>query len=227
MLPEPLGSWIHWLYELLRQNDEKALFLLLLVEEAGVPLPAPGDVVIMLAGYRASLGDMDLWEAGLAVTLAVQMGSTILYLISRKLGHGLLFKYGKYIHLNQARLKRVEGWIQRRGPIMVLVGRLTPGLRTPTSVVAGVFGVPFHQFLFFTTLSAIIWSVFWLLLGYFFGKSLIPLARFLHHPLLYVAIALGLLAGWLGFYLWRRRQRSAERGEISGIVRVPSTDQQG
>lgn len=220
MLPESLLSWVQSLYLLLRANDEKALFLLLLVEEAGVPLPVPGDVVIMFAGYRASIGQMSIWEAALSVTLAVQMGSTILYMISRRLGHTLLFKYGRFIHLDQSKLTKIERWIQRHGPAMVYVGRLIPGLRTPTSIVSGIFEIPFHQFLFYATLSAITWSAFWLSLGYFFGRSLLPVVRQLHHQLTVAAAAAVLLGGalLLSWWLWRRRSSSPSQSrEVTSL----------
>ncbi len=226
MLPDQIGQLINTLYLLLRHNDEKALFLLLLVEEAGVPLPMPGDVVIMFAGYRASEGLMGVLEAALSVTIAVQLGSTILYLLSRRLGHTILVKYGKFIHLDRNKLEKVERWIHRRGPIMVLVGRLTPGLRTPTSIMAGVFAIPFHQFFFFTTLSALIWSGFWLSLGYFFGTSLLPLARYLHSPILYAGVVLALLVAG-GVMLRRRRHRRGShsaRGD-SEILSVSGPEQ--
>jgi len=208
VIPEPFLSWLHALFILLRQNDEKALFLLLLLEETGVPLPAPGDVVILFAGYRASMGEMGVLEASVAVTLAVMMGSTILYTVSRKFGHIILFKYGKLIHLDESKLAKVEGWIHEHGPIMVLIGRLTPGLRTPTSIMAGVFEVPFPQFLLFTTLSALIWSGFWLGSGFFFGKKLVPLVRHFDKSGYIVLAAVILLITWL---LVRRQQRRARQ----------------
>ncbi|MHB0868284.1 MAG: DedA family protein [Chloroflexota bacterium] len=222
MLLDQLVHWIEPLYLLLRHNDEKALFLLLLVEEAGVPLPMPGDVVIMFAGYRASQGLIGVLEAALAVTTAVQLGSTVLYLLARRLGHSLLFRYGRFVHLDPRKLEKAERWIQQRGPVMVLVGRLTPGLRTATSIMAGVFEVPFHQFLFFTTLSALIWSVFWLALGYFFGMKLLPLARYLHSPLLYAGLLLALLVAGTAFLWWRHRRKLAAASREE--VREPSTD---
>jgi membrane protein DedA with SNARE-associated domain len=208
VIPEPFLSWLHALFILLGQNDEKALFLLLLLEETGVPLPAPGDVVILFAGYRASMGEMGVLEASVAVTLAVMMGSTILYTVSRKFGHIILFKYGKIIHLDESKLAKVEGWIHEHGPIMVLIGRLTPGLRTPTSIMAGVFEVPFPQFLLFTTLSALIWSGFWLGSGFFFGKKLVPLVRHFDKSGYIVLAAVILLITWL---LVRRQQRRARQ----------------
>ncbi len=210
MLPEPSFSWLHWLYVLFRDNDEKALFLLLLIEEAGVPLPMPGDLLIMFAGYRAATGEMTVLESGLASTLAVLMGSTILYSLSNRFGHGLLFRYGRLVHLDERRLKLIESWIQKRGPIMVLVGRLTPGLRTPTSIMAGVFRIPFPQFLLFAGLSALLWSCFWLGLGFYGGRTLMPLVRQYTHYSYYAAgilaslVAVGLLAyRWWGAGLKR------------------------
>ena len=225
MLPAPLESWIHLLYQLLRHNDEKVLFLLLLIEEAGVPLPMPGDLVIMFAGYRASLQQMDLLEAGVSVILAVQMGSTILYLISRRLGHSILFRFGLYIHLDQNKLEKVERWIRRRGPIMVLVGRLTPGLRTPTSIMAGIFEIPFHQFLLFTTISAVIWGVFWLLLGFFFGTSLLPIVRYIHSPILYGLIVFALIAAvGIKIFLKVRKGRNLSGIEVPGAAKIGSRE---
>ena len=96
---------------------------------------------------------------------------------------------------------------------MVLVGRLTPGLRTPTSIMAGVFGIPFRHFLFFATLAAAVWGTFWLLLGFFGGRTLIPLVRRLHPPLYMVVAALLVLAAALLFYRWWQRRRELGREE--------------
>lgn len=205
---DTIGAWIVWLYELLRDNDQKALFILLLIEEAGVPLPVPGDIVIMFAGYQASTGRIGLVEAGLTATLAVLMGSAILYTLSRRFGHALLFRYGRLIHLDQRQLDRVESWIRERGAIMVLAGRLTPGLRTPTSIMAGMFEIPYHQFAVYTSLAALGWSGFWLALGYFFGNSLIPVVERLHPPAYVLVATIALAAAIAGVYWWRRRRSS-------------------
>ncbi len=228
MLPEPFGYWLHTLLTLLRENDLKALFLLLLLEEAGIPLPAPGDMLIMLAGYRAFEGHVGIFEALAVVVVSVQAGSTILYLVSRRLGHHILFKFGRFIHLDQPKLHRVERWIQQRGPGMVLVGRLTPGLRTPTSIMAGVFEIPFHQFLFFTSLAALTWGVFWLALGYFFGKSLLPLTRGMHGSVLYLGIGVAaLLIAAATCYRHRHRKKVTTLHSLPSTVPAQGQDRQG
>jgi membrane protein DedA with SNARE-associated domain len=197
------------LYELIAGNDEKAVFLILLVEEAGIPLPAPGDLVIMYAGYRAAAGEMGLIEAVLAVTVSVQMGSTILYLISRRVGPPLLYRYGRFVRLDRDRIDALESWIQRHGPVVVLAGRLTPGLRITTSIAAGAFRIPFPQFLLFTTMAAGIWGVFWLVLGYFFGSSLLPVLEAAHKsPVFLVAAVATVFTGLSAYWWWRRQGRA-------------------
>ncbi len=49
-----------------------------------------------------------------------------------------------------------------------MLGRLIPGLRTPTSVMAGLSGVPYRVFMPSTALAAIIWAAFY----YFAGSAL-------------------------------------------------------
>jgi membrane protein DedA with SNARE-associated domain len=202
---ESLQSLLQSLYELVASADHWAVFLILLIEEAGIPLPAPGDLVIMYAGYRAAVGEMGLLEAALAVTVSVQMGSTILYLIARRLGPPLLYRYGRFIRLSDERLATIEEWIHSHGPAVVLVGRLTPGLRISTSIAAGAFRIPFPQFLFYTTLAAVIWGIFWLFLGYFFGASLLPLVERAHRSPLGLLVVVGTVLAVLAGYLWWRK----------------------
>ena len=44
---------------LIDRYDDQAIFLWVFIEETGIPLPLPGDLAILLAGYRASQGTMD------------------------------------------------------------------------------------------------------------------------------------------------------------------------
>ncbi len=193
VLPHDMFVALQTLLALLRENDDKTLLFLLLIEEAGIPLPLPGDLLIAFQGYRSSIGEANVVEAGITAILAVQLGSTILYLVSRRLGRTLLFRYGHFVRLNETRLLQAERWIQRRGAVAVFVGRWIPGLRTPTSMIAGTFAVPFSQFMLYTTLSAISWCSFWLMMGYLLGQRLAQVAGYFQQGsyLLLGAVLLG------------------------------------
>ena len=65
-----------------------AAFVVLLIEEAGVPVPVPGDVLMLILGVRARQGTVQLWEAIVVVELGTIIGSTVLYFAARLAGRG-------------------------------------------------------------------------------------------------------------------------------------------
>ena len=67
-----------------------ALFILLFIEEAGVPLPLPGDILVMYMGFGFHNGDLSaLWSIPITA-LAVAGGSSTLYTVALRLGNPLL-----------------------------------------------------------------------------------------------------------------------------------------
>src|SRR4051812_4423476 len=136
-----------WSLRFLDEHAQLALFVWLLLEEAGLPMPLPGDLIVLAAGARLAQGGT-FWLIPLAlVSIATMAGSTVLFWASRRGGRPLLARYGRYLQLDANRLARSEAFLQRRGFFAVVVGRLTPGLRVATTVAAGAFGVPYRQFL--------------------------------------------------------------------------------
>src|ERR1700681_385599 len=97
-----------WLIEhiwfLLHHYDKAALFGLLTVEESGIPIPVPGDLVMLYAGYRVHRGLMLWYEALLCGVLATIIGSCILYHVGKRGGRPLLRKYGRHLHLPEAKV---------------------------------------------------------------------------------------------------------------------------
>src|SRR5688500_12812213 len=132
---------------LIDQYDDPAIFFWLLIEETGFPLPLPGDVAVMLAGYQVSQGKMSLIWALFLLEAATLLGGSALYWLGARGGRPLLHRYGRYVRLDRAKLDRAEGWLGRRQFAAVALGRVTPGLRNVTVLAAGVFGVPYRTFL--------------------------------------------------------------------------------
>jgi len=157
------------LLDLIRRYDDQAVFLLVFIEECGVPLPLPGDLVMMLAGFRVAQGKMSLVWTLFLLELATVLGSSILYWLAARGGRPLLYRYGRYIHLDQAKLDRAEAWVRRRGALAIVLGRIIPGLRIPTALAAGVFGVPYPRFLPALALGAFLYISFFVLLGMWLG----------------------------------------------------------
>src|SRR3712207_192254 len=101
----------------LAQHDALLLFLSVLVEEGGVPLPVPSDVAVLLAAHRAARGEMTLLSVFLIVQAATLIGASVLYWAGRRAGRPLLYRYGGILHLDQTRLARVERLVRERGAL--------------------------------------------------------------------------------------------------------------
>jgi hypothetical protein len=67
---------------------------LLLVMEAGVPVPVPSDLVMLLLGERVSAGALPLWLAAAALELVALAGTAALFLAARGPGRALLRRVG-------------------------------------------------------------------------------------------------------------------------------------
>lgn len=181
-----------------------ALFVVLFLEELGVPLPLPGDLTLLFAGYLVGVGVLRFDLAVLTVVVAAASGASGLYLLTRRYGRAWVARYGRYLHLNERRLAWFEDRFQRFGPWAVLVARITPGTRIYTSILAGLAGVSYPRFLAALGPPALLWALLFLFVGSRVGERWEEVARLLeHHALRVAAVALILLLTL--FVLWRWR----------------------
>src|ERR1700688_4264566 len=92
----------------LAQHGVLAAFVYLAVEEAGVPIPVPGDFLMLTLGVRAREGDIILWQVIAVMEAGTVLGSTLLYLVARRGGRGVVERYGRYIGITALRLDRAR-----------------------------------------------------------------------------------------------------------------------
>ncbi len=151
--------------------------LLIFVEEAGVPLLMfPGDGLLLVAGIMISAGQISPWLLVPLAYAACVGGALLGYLWSRRLGRERLERLADRLHL-RGHLVRASDRLRRTGAVGVLVGRILPGSRVYTNLVAGMTGMPQPAFLRGLLSSAAIW------LGIFVGLGVavgVPAAPYLH-----------------------------------------------
>ena len=160
--------------EIVEKFSYFGLFLILFIEEAGIPLPIPGDLFIATA---AALPNSNYFIIISTVVIATLAGSTILYTLSKKFGRLLLIKYGKYIKITPEKVKRIEKWFEKYGGFAIVIGRLIPGLRTITPVAAGLFDVSYKTFWAYTAVASFIWGNIYFVVGKFFFEVLQKLIK--------------------------------------------------
>lgn len=155
----------HWVLHAFARHRYVILFSLVLVEEAGVPIPIPGDTLVMIAGGQAHKTPIYDGIIIALSSLAVFLGSSALYFVSRRGGRALLARYGKFMRLHPSRVERVERWFQKRGKIAIICGRLIPGLRIPTTIMAGLSDISYRVYAPTAAIAAVIWSLFYFFIG--------------------------------------------------------------
>ena len=155
---------------------------------------------------------------GLSAYLAIVVAGTIGYLIGSVIGWEIgvsggrpyLERHGRWLHLDAAKLDRAEAWFLKWEDWAVLLGRLTPVVRSFISIPAGIFEAPFRRYTMLTLIGSAIWCFVFAGIGWAAGASW----ESFHHAFRYADIVTGVAivaaAGWLGWRFMRKR-RAADR----------------
>jgi membrane protein DedA with SNARE-associated domain len=141
---------------------------------------------VVLFGHEIEPGGWAFVTMALAGTLGYVVGAIGGWAIGRYGGRPFVERHGRFLHLGPERLERAERWFDRHDRWAVLLGRITPVVRSFVSIPAGVFEMPFWPYLWLTAIGSAIWAFALAGIGYAFGSNY---ERF-HH-----AFDLVLLAG--------------------------------
>jgi membrane protein DedA with SNARE-associated domain len=148
--------------------------------------------------------------AWLGLVLAVVLGATNLFLISRKFGRRLVeSEFAEYVHLSHKRLERAERWFERYGVLAIIFGRHIPGFRIPITVASGIFRIRYRVFAASVAVSTAIWAGVVLIIGINFGPRLSELLRV--HSFLYFVWGAIVLALFLTIFIRQRLRKARAR----------------
>ncbi len=183
-----------------------AVFVLMAIDAV---FPAASEVVMLYAGAVAAgvfqaAHHVSLFGAkigfgigafivmALAGTLGYLVGALVGWWIGLRGGRRLVERHGGLIHVTRERLDRAERWFERWGNFGVLVGRVTPLVRSFVSIPAGVFEMPLAPYALYTAVGSAVWAFAIAGVGYALGSNF---ERF-NHGFKYAEYAV--LAGVLG-----------------------------
>jgi len=126
---------------------------------------------VNLLGHHFGSGIDAFIVMALAGTLGYLLGGIIGWLIGRYGGRPLIERHGSWFHLSPKNLDRAEAWFDRWGPLGVLLGRITPVIRSFVSIPAGVFEMPLVRYIVLTLVGSAIWAFALAGAGYGLGTS--------------------------------------------------------
>ncbi len=145
---------------------------LMTLESAAVPIPS--EVVVPLAGARYGT-PVGLAGVVLSSTVGNLIGSTALYYVGLLGGRAAVYRYAPLVGVRREELESAERLFLGRGPLIVLVGRVTPALRSIVSLPAGVFRMDRPRFLAYTAIGSLPWNAALAYLGHVLGAVAVQL----------------------------------------------------
>jgi membrane protein DedA with SNARE-associated domain len=218
-----LSEITDWITDVVGDHGLYAVFLLMMIDAV---FPAASELVMVYAGAVAagafagqsvSLFGHDL-ESGFPAYLAIATAGTIGYLVGAIAGWGAgdylgrpwLERHGRWLHLSPAKLDRAERWFDRWEGWAVVLGRITPVMRSFISVPAGVFRARFGPYVWLTLLGSAIWCFGFAGLGWAAGANWERVNDAFHYvEYLVVAAVVAGVASLVAWRLVRRRKGPA------------------
>lgn len=193
MVPDPLSPAL------------LAILALIVVKEAGVPIPVPGDLIVIGAGVAAGQGDLQPVPAILAIVLVSVVGGVVQYGLLRSVARPALLRLLGRLG-GADRLDRQTARLRDGGARTVALARSTPGVRIVTIAASAIAGVPAAAFVTGLTVGNAIFIGAHFALGYVVGE---PVVRIVGGALGPIAVGAVLLAvvGAVGWTVLARRRR--------------------
>ena len=149
------------------------LFFIIAIEEAGIPLPVPGDLVIAYYGWRAARDPYEIVQTILVCALASTAGTQVPYWIARRWGKRVTERIAYWLDFDPAKIEQLFVRFGQHGFRDVLIARLIPGLRVAVALVAGTAGVPWARFSAGVFIAGVIYWTIWVMLGSLLGPSVV------------------------------------------------------
>lgn len=190
-------------FQFLIRHGYSVLFLWVLAEQLGLPLPATP--LLLAAGALAGAGQMNLWLAIALAVLASLLGDVSWYEFGRRRGGKVLNLLCRISLEPDSCVRKTENAFVRHGSRSLLIAKFVPGLNTMAPPLAGIIGMRLWRFLIFDALGALLYIGLFAGLGYVFSNQLEQVAArvaSLGFSLLVI------LVGGVGAYItWKYIQR--------------------
>lgn len=155
----------------------------------------PGDSLLFTAGLLASQGVFNIYSLLLILFIAAVTGDSTGYFIGHKFGKRLFQRENSRL-FNKEHLERAKYFYDKHGGKTIVLARFIPIIRTFAPVVAGMADMKYVTFIFYNIIGGTIWALGMPILGFFLGKSVPNIDRYLI-PIIVLIVFLSLLPGIL------------------------------
>ncbi len=192
-----------WVQHITASYGYAAIFVIVMLESAGIPLP--GETILVsaaaIAGSRHSLhlGYIIAAAAGGAI-----IGDNIGFWVGREFGTTLLAKWGYLVGLDERKRKLGQYLFARHGGKIVFFGRFVALLRAFAALLAGTNRLSPLRFFFFNAAGGIVWATVFGTGAYVLGEGIRRVAG----PFGWAALIIAALCAAI---LWRYYKKNEQR----------------
>jgi membrane protein DedA with SNARE-associated domain len=180
---------------------------LILVKEAGLPVPVPGDLIVIGAGVAASRGDLDPSTTLALIVLASIVGGIVQYALVRSVARPVLLRIlGRVTSAD--RLDRQTERLRRGGARSVAVARSTPGVRIVAIAASALAAIPPLAFVAGLAIGNALFIAAHFGLGFVLGEPILAAVGGALGPLAIAGVLLALVGVVAWFVISRRRGRT-------------------
>ena len=198
--------------ELIQAYGLWVLFAVVMFESMGAPMPGES-ALVTAALYAGSTHQIGILPVIIVAATAAVAGDNIGYIIGRSIGLRLIVRYGRYIHLNEARLRVGQYLFLRHGGKIVFFGRFVAILRAFAALLAGVNCMRWPHFLIMNGLGGICWAGLFGGGAYLFGETTTQVVRPI--SLLLLIAAIGLTAAGVIYFRYHEKELEERASTVS------------
>jgi membrane protein DedA with SNARE-associated domain len=162
---------LQWLDGLLQDYGYGVVFLGVMLESIGAPLPGES-LMIAAAIYAATTHRLSIFILVPVAAAAAVCGDQIGYFFGRWIGFRVLLHWGQKVGLTGERLELGRFLFRRYGGAVVFFGRFIAILRTFAALLAGANAMPWHTFLLWNSLGGIAWTSLYGFGAYILGDTI-------------------------------------------------------
>src|SRR5258707_2536261 len=194
------GSWVQ---HILANYGYAAIFIVVMLESAGVPLPGE-TILVSAAAFAGNKHSLDIRYVIAAAAGGAIFGDNIGFWVGREFGTSLLSRWGYLIGLDERKRKLGQYLFARHGGKIGFFGRFVALLRAFAALLAGANGLSPFRFLIFNATGGIVWAAWFGCGGYVLGEGIRRIAGPFGWAVLIAAMVFALV-------LWRYYKKHEER----------------
>ncbi len=161
---------MHSTVEAFLHYDYLIMFLWVLLEQLGMPLPSTP--ILLTAGTLTATHHMSIGWIIFAVMSASAISDSIWFRLGGRFGSAVTRWICKFSFGAASCVRKTEDVLTRHGSAALLLAKFVPGLNTMAAPLAGQSKMPYRVFLLYDMAGTFLWASSLVLIGRFFGDAI-------------------------------------------------------